>query len=53
VQSPVFVFVGNRVRSTVLFELLALPVHLFKDSLADQFGFASALYKPSPWVFSK
>jgi hypothetical protein len=37
----------------LLVELLALPVDLFKDSLAEQFGFAATLAKPNPSVFSK
>jgi hypothetical protein len=36
----VFVF-GIGVRSAMLFELLALPIHLFKNTLAEQFGFAA------------
>ena len=46
----VFVFVIC-VRSKMLVELLALPVHHFKNTLAGQFGFASALTEPNPRVF--
>jgi len=37
----------------MLFELLALPIHLFKNSLAGQFGFAATLTEPNPRVFSE
>jgi hypothetical protein len=37
----------------MLFELVTLPIHLFKHTLAGQFGFASALAGPNPCMFSE
>jgi hypothetical protein len=37
----------------MLIELLSLAIHLFKNTLAGQFGFASALTEPNPYVFSE
>jgi hypothetical protein len=48
----VFVF-ENGVRYTMLFELLTLPIHLFKNTLARQFGLAATLTEPNPCVFSE
>jgi hypothetical protein len=37
----------------MLFELSALAIHLFKKTLARQFGFAATLTEPNPCVFSE
>jgi hypothetical protein len=37
----------------MLFELLALPIHLFKNTLAGQLGFPATLTGPNPCVFSE
>jgi hypothetical protein len=37
----------------MLFELVSLGIHLVKNTLAGQFGFASALAGPNPCVFSE
>jgi hypothetical protein len=37
----------------MLIELLALAIHLFKNTLAGQFGFAATLAGPKPCVFSE
>jgi hypothetical protein len=37
----------------MLFALLTLIIHLFKQTLAGQLGFASALAEPNPCVFSE
>jgi hypothetical protein len=46
VQSRFFFVFWICVRYTMLFELLSLAIHLFKHTLAGQFGFASALAEP-------
>jgi hypothetical protein len=53
VQSRFFFVFGNGVRYTMFFELLSLAIHLFKKTLAGQFGLASALAEPNPCVFSE
>jgi hypothetical protein len=53
VQSRFFFVLGISVRYTMLFELLSLAIHLFKNTLAGQFGFAATLTEPSPCVFSE
>jgi hypothetical protein len=45
-----FVF-GISVRCTMIFEPLSLAIHLVKNTLAGQFGFASALAEPNPCMF--
>jgi hypothetical protein len=37
----------------MLVELLALAIHLVKNTLAGQFGFAATLAEPNPRVFSE
>jgi hypothetical protein len=37
----------------MLFELLTLAIHLFKNTLAGQLGFAATLTEPNPRVFSE
>jgi hypothetical protein len=37
----------------MLLELLPLPIHLFKDLLVEQFGFAPALADPRPGMLPK
>jgi hypothetical protein len=37
----------------MLFELLSLAIHLFKNALAGQFGFASALAEPNSCMSSE
>ena len=44
---------GNSVSYTMLFELLTLAIHLFKNTLAGQLGFAATLTEPNPRVFSE
>jgi len=46
-------FFGNSVRYAMIFELLSLVIHLFKNTLAGQFGFAATLAEPNPCVFSE
>jgi hypothetical protein len=48
----VFVF-GIRVRYTMVFEALVLAIHLIKNALAGQFGFAATLPEPNPSVLSE
>jgi ABC-type microcin C transport system permease subunit YejE len=48
----VFVF-GISVRYTMLFELLSLEIHLFKNALAGQLGRATTLTEPNPCVLSE
>jgi hypothetical protein len=43
VQCRFFFVFGNSVRYTMLFELLSLAIHHFKNTLAGQFGFAATL----------
>jgi hypothetical protein len=52
VQSRFF-FVFGSVRYTMLFELLPLAIHPFKNTLAGQFGFAATLTEPNPCVLSE
>jgi hypothetical protein len=52
VQRRFFFVFGNSVRYTMLFELLALAIHLFKNTLAGQLGFSATLAEPNPCVFS-
>jgi hypothetical protein len=42
----VFIF-GICIHCTVFLQLLSLASHLFKNALAGQFGFASALAEPN------
>jgi len=35
----------------MFFEALALAIHLIKNALAEQFGFAATLAEPMPCVF--
>jgi hypothetical protein len=37
----------------MLFELLTLAIHLFKNTLAGQLDFAATLTEPNPRVFSE
>jgi hypothetical protein len=37
----------------LLVEPLSLAIHLFKNALAGQFGFASALTEPNACMFSE
>jgi len=53
VQCRFFFVFGISVRYTMLFGQLSLAIHLFKNTLARQFGFASALTEPNPCVFSE
>jgi hypothetical protein len=53
VQSRFFFVFGISVRYTMLFELLSLAIHLFKNTLAGQFGFAATLTEPNPCVLSE
>jgi len=53
VQRRFVVVFGNSVRCTMLIELLALVIHLFKNTLAGQFDFAATLAGPKPCVFSE
>jgi len=53
VQCRFFFVFENSVLYTMLAELLLLVIHLFKNTLAGQFGFASALAEPNPCVFSE
>ena len=48
----VFVF-GISVRYTMLFEALALAIHLVKTTLAGQFSFTATLAEPNQCVFSE
>jgi hypothetical protein len=41
------------VRCTMLIELMSLAIHQFKNTLAGQFGFASALTEPNACMFSE
>ena len=50
VQCHVICVFGVCLRYTALFELLALTIHLFKNTLAGQFRFAAALTKSNACV---
>ena len=52
-QSHFFFVFGISVRYTMLFEPLALPIHLFKNTLAGEFGCAATPTEPNPCVFSE
>jgi hypothetical protein len=53
VQCRFFFVFGNNVLYTMLFELQALAIHQFKNTLAGQFGFATTFTEPNPCVFSE
>jgi hypothetical protein len=53
VQCRFFFVFGNNVPYTMLFELLALGIHQFKNTLAGQFGFATTFTEPNPCVLSE
>jgi hypothetical protein len=51
VQCRFFFVFGISVRCTMILERLSLAIHLVKNTLAGQFGFASALAEPNPCMF--